>query len=130
MTCGESAQLPVKLRWGGSEDAEGLAIKLRFEKDPVFCEVTFEEDLNLMLEINGRWFYKSPKAKTIDLMSAFYDNRLSGAADLTLKIFAPPASGENSPEDGEDWRINSYTTITKLPSVRIRYEATEPSKDR
>ena len=24
-----------------------------------------------MMEINGKWFYKSPKAKTIDLMSAF-----------------------------------------------------------
>lgn len=127
---GEEAQLPVKLRWGGSEDAEGLAIRLKFEKDPVFCEVTFEEKLNLMLEINGRWFYKSPEVKTIDLMSAFYDNRLSGEIELTLKIFAPPASGENDPSDGDDWRTNSYTTITKLPDIRIRYEATELSKDR
>ena len=123
------AQLPVKLRWGGSEDAEGLAIKLKFEKDPVFCEVTFEEELNLMLEINGRWFRKSPKVKTIDLMSAFFDNRLDGETELTLKIFAPPASGENTPADGGDWQTNSYTTITKLPDIRIRYEATEPSKD-
>ncbi|MBQ3842619.1 MAG: hypothetical protein II820_08000 [Ruminiclostridium sp.] len=124
-----SAELPIKLRWGGSEDAEGIAIPLSFEKDPVFCEVTFEEDLNLMLEINGRWFYKSPKAKTIDLMSAFFDKPLDGAKELTLKIFAPPASGENDPKDGGDWQLNSYTTITKLPSVRIRYEATEPTKD-
>ena len=84
ITAGEEAQLPVKLRWGGSEDAEGLAIKLKFEKDPVFCEVTFEEELNLMLEINGRWFYKAPKTKTIDLMSAFFENRLSGETELTL----------------------------------------------
>ena len=130
ITSGETAQLPVKLRWGGSEDAEGLAIKLRFEKDPVFCEVTFEEELNLIMELNGRWFYKSPKAKTIDLMSAFYNNRLSGETELTLKIFAPPATGENDPADGDDWRTNSYTTITKLPDIRIRYAPTEPSKDR
>ncbi len=129
MTVGEDVQLPVKLRWGGSEDAEGLAIKLKFEKDPVFCEVTFEEEQNLMLEINGRWFYKSPKAKTMDLMSAFYENRLSGETELTLKIFAPPASGENTPADGDDWRTNSYTVINKLPHIRIRYEAVEPSKD-
>ncbi len=127
---GEKAELPVKLRWGGSEDAEGLAIKIKFEKDPVFCEVTFEENLNLMLEINGRWFYKSPNVKTIDLMSAFYNNRLSGETELTLKILAPPASGENDPADGDDWRTNSYTTINKLPDIRIRYEATELSKDR
>ena len=96
----------------------------------MFCEVTFEEELNLMLELNGRWFYKSPKVKTIDLMSAFYENRLSGETELTLKIFAPPASGENTPADGDDWRINSYTTISRLPDIRIRYEAVEPSKDR
>lgn len=130
MTLGKTAKLPVKLRWGGAEDAEGLAIKLKLEKDPVFCEVTFEEGLNLMLEINGRWFYKSPKVKTIDLMPAFYDNRLDGETELTLKIFAPPASGENTPADGDDWRINSYTTISKLPDIRIRYEAPTPSKDR
>ena len=130
MKVGENAVLPVKLRWGGSEDAEGLAIAINFEKNPVFCEVTFEEELNLMLEINGRWFYKSPKVKTIDLMSAFFDKPLDGAKGLTLKIFAPPASGENDPKDGSDWQMNSYTTITKLPDIRIRYEATEPSKDR
>jgi len=118
----EEVNLPIKLRWGGSEDAEGLALSLTFEKDPVFCEVTFEEDLNLILEINGRWFYKAPHAKTIDLMPAFYNNRLQGKTDLTLKIFAPPASGENSPTDGDDWFINSYTTITKEPKMRIRYE--------
>ena len=96
----------------------------------MFCEVTFEEELNLMMEINGRWFYKSPKVKTIDLMPAFFGKPLSEAKGLTLKIFAPPASGENTPADGEGWQFNSYTTITKLPTVRIRYEATEPSKDR
>ncbi len=130
MTVGDDVQLPAKLRWGGAEDADGLAVTLHFEKDPVFCEVTFEEELNLMLEINGRWFYKSPKAKTIDLMPAFYENRLNGAADLTLKIFAPPASGENDPKDGADWQTNSYTTISKLPDIRIRYEAVSPSKDK
>ena len=130
MKVSENAELPVKLRWGGSEDAEGLAIAINFEKNPVFCEVTFEEELNLMLEINGRWFYKSPKVKTIDLMSAFFDKPLDGSKGLTLKIFAPPASGENDPKDGSDWQMNSYTTITKLPDIRIRYEATEPSKDR
>ena len=130
ITVNGNTELPIKLRWGGSEDAEGIAIPLNFEKDPVFCEVTFEEELNLMLELNGRWFYKSPKVKTIDLMSAFYDSRLTEAKGLTLKIFAPPASGENAPADGDDWQTNSYTTITKLPTIRIRYEAVEPSKDK
>lgn len=127
MTEGSEVQLPVTLRWGNSEDAEGLSIPLHFERNPVFCEVTFEDDGNYMMELGGRWFYRSPKAKTIDLMSAFFEKPLDGAADLTLKLFAPPASGENdlSIEDG---LFNSYTTVEKLPVIRIRYEAVEPRK--
>ncbi len=122
-------QFPAKLRWGGSEDAEGIAIPLHFEKNPVFCEVTFDEDVNLMMEINGKWFYKSPKAKTIDLMSAFYEKPLDGAADLTLKIFAPPATGENDPSQGDDWQTNYYSTINKMPDIRIRFTPPALSKD-
>ena len=122
-------QLPAKLRWGGSEDAEGIAIPLHFEKNPTFCEVTFDDDSNLMMEINGKWFYKSPKAKTIDLMSAFFEKPLDGEADLTLKIFAPPANGENDPSQGDDWQTNYYATLNKLPDIRIRFAPIIPSKD-
>lgn len=124
MTRGEELQFPAKLRWGGSEDAEGIEIPLHFDSNPHFCEVTFDDDFNLMMEINGKWFYKSPKARTIDLMSAFFEKPLDGAADLTLRIFAPPASGENdlSIEDG---LLNSYSTIEKLPDIRIRFEPVE-----
>ena len=127
MTIGEEVQLPLTLRWGGAEDAEGIAIPLHFESNPHFCEAVFEDDSNLMMEINGTWFYKSPKAKTIDFMSAFFKKPLTGPCDLTLKIFAPPASGENdlSTEDG---LYNSYTTIEKLPKIRLRFEPTELAK--
>lgn len=119
------AQFPAKLRWGSFEDSDGIAIPLHFDCNPTFCETTFEEELNLMMEINGKWFYKSPKAKTIDLMSAFFEKPLDGACDLTLKIFAPPASGENDPSQGDDWDINFYSTISKMPDIRIRFEPTE-----
>lgn len=126
MTRGGEVQFPVKLRWGGSEDAEGLEIPLHFEKNPHFCEVYFGEndESNLMMEINGKWFYKSPKAKVIDLMSAFFEKPLEGECDLTLRIFAPPASGENdlSLEDG---LLNSYSTVEKLPDIRVRFEPVE-----
>ncbi len=127
MTVGEEVKLPLTLRWGGAEDAEGIAIPLHFEGNPHFCEITFEDDSNLMLEINGYWFYKSPKAKTIDMMSAFFKKPLTGPCDLTLKIFAPPASGENdiSTEDGV---FNSYTTIEKMPKIRLRFEPVELAK--
>jgi len=60
-------------------------------------------------------------------MSAFFKKPLTGPCDLTLKIFAPPASGENdiSTEDG---LYNSYTTIEKMPNIRLRFEPIELAK--
>ncbi len=118
----DSVQLPITLRWGGAEDATGIALSLDFKTNPVFCEVTFDKPYNLIMEINGRWFYKSPNANTIDLMPAFYEKPLSEPAVLQLNLFAPPASGENDSCQGEDWMYNYYTTITTLPSIRIRFE--------
>ena len=128
MTEKGEAKLPVKLRWGSSEDADGIAVPLHFDGDPHFCELVFEDDSNLMIELNGRWFYKSPKARTIDLMPAFYENRLGGSADMTLKIFAPPASGEND-LSAEDGLLNYFYTLEKLPKIRILTAPVEPSKD-
>lgn len=128
MTQGEEISLPVTLRWGGAEDAEGIAIPLHFDKNPHFCELVFHDDSNLMIELNGMWFYKSPKAKTIDLMSAFFEKPLEGAADMTLKIFAPPATGEND-LSAEDGLMNYYYTLEKLPEIRILTSPVEPSKD-
>ena len=68
------------------------------------------------------------KAKTIDLMSAFFEKPLENSANMTLKIFAPPATGENdiSTEDGI---FNYYYTLEKLPKIRILTAPVEPSKD-
>lgn len=120
----EEIQFPATLRWGGSEDADGIAVPLHFDKNPVFCEVYFEEeneDLNLMMELNGHWFYKAPGVKCVDLMSAFFKKPLAGEADMSLKIFAPPVHGENDPSQGDDWQINYYTEIKAAPRVRIRF---------
>ncbi|MGN0600012.1 MAG: hypothetical protein ACI4JK_08965 [Oscillospiraceae bacterium] len=117
----DEIKLPVTLRWGGSEDADGLAIPVHFDSDPHFCEVVFdkEDDGNYMIEINGKWFYKSPEARTIDLMPAFFENHLDGAADMTIMLFAPPASGENDSTQGDDWDVNYYYTVKSLPKVRV-----------
>ena len=124
MEQGNEIELPVTLRWGGAEDAEGLAIPMHFDSNPHFCELYFDEDddSNYMMEINGKWFYKSPEAKCIDLMSAFYEKPLDGACDMTLKLFAPPASGENDPSQGDDWAENYYYTVKKLPKIRLEFE--------
>jgi len=127
METGTEAECPVKLRWGGFEDSDGLAVFLSFEKNPVFCEVLFEgeEDLNAMMELNGKWFYKKPGVKVIDLMPAFYEKPLTNASVLAFKLFAPPAEGVNDPSQGPDWAENYYTVLRHLPKFRIRYKPTE-----
>ena len=47
---------------------------------------------------------------------------LEGECDMTLKIFAPPASGKNDPSQGDDWAENYYYTMEKLPTVRLEFE--------
>ena len=122
----EEISLPVTLRWGSAEDSEGVAIPLSFEKEPVFCEGYFEDELkeaNLMMELNGRWFYKAPGVSFIDFMPAFFEGKKVAGKDLTLKIFAPPATGENDSSQGDDWNINWYYELKKLPEIRIEYTA-------
>ena len=121
----KTAKLPVLLRWGGSEDAEGVSVELNFEKDPVFAEATFTgslADANLMMELNGMWFYKAPGVKLVDFMPAFFKKRLKGPAKLNLNIFAPPTTGENDKKQGKDWDTNYYYELKELPDIRLRFE--------
>jgi hypothetical protein len=129
MTTGGKASFPAKMRWGGSEDSDGISINIKFESNPVFCEITFSgEDinLNLMMEINGTWFYKKPGVKTIDLISAFFTNRLKGKKDIPLRIFSPPPEGVNDPSQGKDWEINYHSKMENEPELRIRYQPAMP----
>lgn len=124
MTLGEAQKLPVTLRWGGSEDAEGLSVLVELEGNPHFCELYFEGesvDANLMLEINGKWFYKAPGVNFVDLMPAFFKKPLTGATKMDIKLFAPPASGKNDEAQGKDWDVNYYYTLKELPKLRVRY---------
>lgn len=117
--------LPAVLRWGGSEDSEGISVDITIEKDPVFAEAYFEGklvDANLMMEINGMWFYKAPGVKFVDFMPAFFEKKIEAPVTMKLNIFAPPATGENDPSQGEDWQINYYYTLEELPDIRIEYE--------
>ena len=54
----------------------------------------------------------------------FFEKPLAGACDLTIKIFAPPESGEND-LNAEDGLLNTYTVLEKLPRLRVRFEPVE-----
>ena len=118
---GEETTFPATLSWQDSEDADGISITLTFERQPEFCEVFLPEDLSLMMEFNGRWFYKACGVKHIDLMPAFFDEQLTGACEISLNIFATPPDGENHENGRDDWRTKQYFTIGKEPEFRIRY---------
>lgn len=125
------AVLPVILRWGSSEDADGLTMVLHLEGEPIFAEAGFAgelKDANFMMEINDRWFYKAPGVSFVDFMPAFFDRDITGPCDISLHIFAPPASGENDPSQGDDWAENYYYTLKQLPDIRLRYEPIMPEK--
>ena len=82
-----------------------------------------------MLELNGRWFYKAPRTRFVDLMPAFYAEPLQTPCDLTLRLFAPPASGRNDDTAAPDGLLNSYTVIRRLPEIRIAYAPVEECRD-
>lgn len=122
MDKGAETAFPAKLRWGGSEDSDGIELAVALEGTPEFCEATFDADACLMIEFGGKWFYKAPGVKTIDFMSLFFEKKLNGPAVLPMRIFATPADGVNPKTDKEDWAINYYAELEHAPEFRIRYE--------
>ena len=126
-------ELPAKLRWSSSEDAEGVEMDIHIEKNPHFAELYFNgpiREANLLMEFGGWWFYKAPGVKFIDLMSWFFEHKITLPQDMKLRIFMPPADGHNYPENGSDpfeapdgeWMNNYYAVLPGLPEVRIEYE--------
>ncbi len=121
LTTGGDIAFPATLRWGGSTDSDGIGIMIDLEKTPQFCEVTLQEDMSLMIEFNGKWFYKAAGVSVIDLMPAFFSSRISSSSAVPLRIFATPPGGENH-NSGSDWQVNQYYVMEKEPELRIRYE--------
>lgn len=122
---GEDGSIEAQsLRFGNSQDVEGISMTFELEKRPTFFEAYFEgecKDYNLMMELNGQWFYKKPGVGCIDFMETFYKNSINSPTKVELRIFAPSATGENdlSLSDGS---MNSYSTVKVLPKIRIEYE--------
>lgn len=125
LTAAEAAQAPYAMRWGGADDAEGVAMTVTLEGQPVFAEAEFDgelADMNLMLEINGRWFAKRPGVTRIDLLPAFWETPVTAACETTIYVFAPPADGRNHDDGHADWATNYRCTLPAMPKLRLRWE--------
>ena len=101
---------------------------LHLEGNPHFCELAFRDEGSYMLELNGKWFYKAPQTRFVDLMPAFFEKPVKAPCALPLRLFAPPASGRNETDSGDDL-LNSYATVRTLPDIRIEYAPVEASRD-
>ena len=117
-------ETPIEMRWGSAEDSDGIEMKVRLEKTPYFFDMVLPKEQNLMISVNGRWFYKSPGVSIIDVMPAFLDRgaaEIKEGQEISVLIFAPPAGGENKDDGRSDWDINYYTQLNELPRFRIKY---------
>ena len=114
-------ELPAKLRWTSSEDAEGVEMDIHIENNPHFAELYFNgplRDTNLIMEFGGWWFYKAPGVKFVDLMSWFFEHKITLPVEMKLRIFMPPKDGVNDADSLD----NYYAELPALPEVRIEYE--------
>ena len=130
----DKVDIPLTLRWGGAEDAEGVEDSVKLSKTPVQFELHFPgklEALNMMIEFNGWHFYKASGTKIIDLMPYFFESENAVKKPETFKIryFLPPADGMNKPQKGTkaagdpyeakdgDWLYNYYAELPALPEI-------------
>ena len=136
----DAGEFPIKLRWGGAEDAEGVEVPVKLSKTPVQFELHFPGELeavNMMIEFNGWWFYKAPGTKTVDLMPYFFEsaNAVKKPGTYKLHYFLPPADGMNKPQKGckpagdpyeakdGDWLYNYYAELPALPEIALLEKA-------
>ena len=129
------ATLPVSLRWGGSEDAEGIELEVKIKKTPSFFELYFPDelkDMNLLIEFDSWSFYKAKGVAFVDLMPYFFENKIKHSCVKKLKLFCPPQDGLNHPksetDNNDDLLYNCYTTLTALPEIRLEYEPVQLAK--
>jgi len=106
------------LDWRSSDDAAGLGWKARLKSKPIFFELKFQKELNLMVSVNGRWFYKKPGLEWVDAISAV--DGLSAGKTVEIAAFAPPADGANPARSG-GWQTSVLTEMTEMPELRVRY---------
>lgn len=114
---------PLKTQWRASDDSVGVGWKLPLKKRPVILELLLEKEQNLMIAAGNRWVYKKPGVEWVDLTpaAAVWDVK----KPLLIRLFAPPASGENptgaSVVSGK---------LSQPPQLRLHYDWKIPNKKR
>jgi hypothetical protein len=104
--------------WRSAEDSDGIGWKVRLKSRPIFFELRFPKEQNLLVCVNGRWFYKKPGTEWVDATSAVASE--GAGRQVAVSAFAPPADGANPPQ-GNGWQTSVLTELAAMPELRARY---------
>ncbi len=104
----------LSLEWRASDDSDGLGWKIPLKAKPVFLELRFDKEANLMIRAGKKWFYKKPGVEWVDLTPAAGEGR--GSKPLTVAVFAPPSDGMNRP--GASF---VPAKLSRAPQLRLIY---------
>jgi len=111
----KTLEFPIIFDWVSSTEAKGIAIKVKAPKKINSCTLSFSDKLNLVLNIENKWFRKSPSKSSLDISSA-----VRGLEEFSIMIFSPPA-GENTFDSKKQEYLNSYKVIlNNLPEIVLK----------
>lgn len=105
----------LKLEWRAADDSDGLGWNLPLKSKPIFLELLFGKNDNLMIHAGDDWFYKKPGVEWVDVTPAA--RKWGRSKPFPVSVFAPPADGMN-PGDLSFFR----TKLAKPPRMRLLYE--------
>jgi hypothetical protein len=104
----------MKTEWRASDDSDGLGWTLNHKKKPLFLELAFKREANLMVRAGKEWFYKKPGVEWLDVTHAAAE--WGTKKPFPVVAFAPPADGVNPP--------GKSNVVTRLPKPRVRLHTT------
>jgi hypothetical protein len=104
----------LKMEWRASDDSDGLGWKLALKKKPVFLELAFKKEANLMVKAGKRWFYKKSGVEWMDVTHAAAEWGTKNP--FPIVAFAPPKDGINPK--------GSNKIVTRMPKPRVRLHTT------
>ena len=104
---------PLGMEWRAADDSDGLGWEVRLTGRPIFLDLLFQKEANLVVRAGAEWFYKRPGTEWVDATTAVAG--FTGPGEITVAVFAPPADGTNGVSPSVRARL------AFPPRVRIRY---------
>ncbi|MBN2406382.1 MAG: hypothetical protein JXJ19_01685 [Elusimicrobia bacterium] len=112
---GEETVGGAQLEWISAENATGIYIERDIPRKMKKFEIRLPEQLNLIIEINKKWFRKPPGSGQLDATGAVKPGKKA-----RINIFAPPPTGENAyDKDNKDYLDVYRCSMAEEPEVLI-----------